>query len=88
MIHEMTLEEDFDIWWNKMRKYRTHDIPAKEFSKIKLIARHGSNRGWPGPQKDVKYWVELANGYAVGFRHDRGEIRWKKYAEFPIEKMK
>ena len=84
----LTLAEDFEMWWN-MRKYRKRDIPAKEFGDQKITYRHGSNRGWPGEQKDVDYWVELENGFAVGFRHGRSEsgMRRAKYAEFPVVKM-
>jgi len=37
------------------------------------------NDGWPGPEKDVKYWVRLKNNKAVGFR----EVKPGK-AEFPV----
>lgn len=80
----MTLEEDFGIWWN-MKKYSTADIPAREFGSCKIKQRHGSNRGWPGVEKDVEYWVELEGGTAVGFRHlKRPSGRWEKHAEFPV----
>ena len=84
----LTLAEDFEMWWN-MRKYRKREIPAKEFCDQKITYRHGSNRGWPGEQKDVDYWVELENGFAVGFRHGRSEsgLRRAKYAEFPVVKL-
>ena len=85
---QLTLAEDFEMWWN-MRKYRKRDIPAKLFGHQKITVKHASNRGWPGEQKDVDYWVELENGYAVGFRHGRSEsgMRRAKYAEFPVVKM-
>jgi len=85
---DLTLAEDFDPWW-KMKKYKTRDIPAKEFSDQIVVMRHGSNSGWPGEQKDVAYWVELDNGFAVGFRHGRSKtgIRRAKYAEFPVAKI-
>lgn len=61
----MTLNEDFSIWWN-MAKYQKATIPAKEFRDIEITVKHGSNTGWPGPERDVHYWVELANNWAVG----------------------
>jgi hypothetical protein len=73
-----TLKQDFDIWWN-MRKYKTKDIPAKKYGNRKIIDTHALNHGWPGPETDVNYWVELDNGMAVGFR----EPKLGK-AEFPV----
>lgn len=83
-----TLAEDFHPWWN-MHKYKNHEIPAREFGDCEITEQHASNRGWPGEQKDVEYWVELDNGFAVGFRHGRTEsgARRAKYAEFPVVKM-
>lgn len=77
----MTLEEDFNIWWN-MPKYQDVTIPARQFGTVKILARHGSNFGWPGPEKDVNYWVELENGWAVGIVAPR-----KKNASFPLYMM-
>ena len=77
----MKLIEDFDIWWN-MPKYKDAEIAAKEFSDIEIKQRNGSNQGWPGPEKDVQYWVELENGYAVGIVTPR-----KKPATFPVYSM-
>lgn len=84
----LTLEQDFDAWWN-LPKYRKVDIEAKKFGNVRIVRRHGGNHGWPGVDRDVKYWVELENGYAVGMVHRKGETgtRYKKYAEFPVEKM-
>lgn len=82
---KLTLGEDFSPWWN-MRKYQTRDIPAREFAENIVVYKHASNRGWPGEEKDVQYWVELDNGLAVGMRHGRSEsgVRRAKYAEFPV----
>ena len=87
-MRSLTLNEDFEMWW-KMRKYQDRDIPAREFGDQKVVYKHGSNHGWPGEEKDVQYWVELENGYAVGMRHGRSEsgMRRAKYAEFPVAKM-
>lgn len=77
----MTLFEDFDIWW-KMPKYKDVEILAKEFSDVEIKQRNGSNKGWPGPEKNVHYWVELENGYAVGIITPK-----KKPATFPFYRM-
>jgi len=84
----LTLAEDFAPWWN-MKKYQTREIDAQEFGNQIVKMRHGSNNGWPGPEKDVNYWVELDNGFAVGFRHGRSEsgVRRAKFADFPVVKM-
>lgn len=86
---ELTLNEDFAPWWN-LKKYQDRDIPARKFGDRIVVYKHGSNRGWPGEEGDVEYWVELDNGFAVGFRHGRSEsgVRRAKYAEFPVAKMK
>tara|TARA_B100001027_G_C16219687_1_gene309181 strand:- start:50 stop:385 length:336 start_codon:yes stop_codon:yes gene_type:complete len=79
--NETTLGLDFQWWWN-MRKYKKKDIPAKQFSDVKIKDRHAGNYGWPGPEKTVKYWVELENGWAVGMH----EVKRGK-AEFPMYEM-
>ena len=78
----MTLYEDFNIWW-KMPKFDKIDIPAKEYSDVEIVQRNGSNAGWPGPEKDVHYWVELENGMAVGIITPR-----KKPATFPFYRLR
>ena len=85
---ELTLSEDFNIWWN-MRKYKDRDFPARQFGDQIIVQKNASNKGWPGEEKDVEYWVELENGLAVGMVHRRGPsgTRRKKYAEFPIVAM-
>jgi len=87
-MNKLTLAEDFEIWWN-MPKYRKREILAKEFGDQTVTYKHGSNRGWPGEERDVDYWVELDNGFAVGMRHGRSEsgMRRAKYADFPVVKM-
>lgn len=74
----MKLGDDFAIWWN-MPKFEGIEIPVKEFSDVEIVQKHGSNAGWPGPEKDVHYWVELENGIAVGIITPR-----KKPATFPF----
>lgn len=78
----MTLIEDFNIWWD-MSKYKDVEILAKEFSDVEIKQRNGSNKGWPGPENNVHYWVELENGYAVGIITPK-----KKPATFPVYSMK
>jgi len=77
----MKLKDEFDIWW-KMKKYKKQDIPAKEYSKVEIVEINASNNGWPGPETDVKYWVELANNKAVGFHEP---VKGK--AQFPVYDM-
>ena len=79
---ENTLGLDFQWWWN-MKKYKKKDIPARQFSDIKIEQRYASNDGWPGPEQTVKYWVELENGYAVGMHEPK-----RGKAEFPFYQMK
>ena len=64
------------------RKYKKKDIPAKQFSDVKIKQRNAGNYGWPGPEKTVKYWVELVNGYAVGMHEPK-----RGKAEFPMYEM-
>jgi hypothetical protein len=73
-----TLKDDFDIWWN-MPKYKKKDIPAREYGSQEIMEVNGMNEGWPGPEKDVKYWVVLENNKAVGFRESK-----PGKAEFPV----
>lgn len=79
----MTLEEDFGIWWN-MPKYNNVTIPARGFGKEIIKSRHGSHYMWPGPE-DVRYWVELNNGWAVGIITPTTK---KGNAEFPMYLIK
>ena len=55
---------------------------------VKVIAEYGdladfTPKVWPGTHKNVYFWVELENGYAVGWNENpaRG---WS----FPVFKMK
>lgn len=62
------------------RSFRYADVEvAREYSHDGPCAV----RQWPGPQKNVYYWVELENGYAVGLNENpsRG---WS----FPVVKLK
>ena len=82
LVTENTLGLDFQWWWN-MKKYKKKDIPARQFSDIKIEQRYASNEGWPGPEQTVKYWVELENVYAVGMHEPK-----RGKAEFPFYQMK
>jgi len=64
------------------------DTRAYKMKDIKVVAEHGDPMdddmvGWIGTHKHVFYWVELENGYAVGWNENpaRG---WS----FPVVKMK
>jgi hypothetical protein len=84
-LKKQTLQDDFGIWWD-MPKYRNRDFEAKKYASNMITKVNVGKYGWPGPEKDVKYWVELDNGKVVGFRHglsDGGQRR-AKYAEFPV----
>jgi len=74
----MKLLDDFNIWW-RMPKYKDVTIPARQFGEIEIKERHASNQGWPGPERDVKYWVTLENGWVVGIVAPR-----KGNASFPM----
>ena len=82
-LKKQTLEDDFGIWWN-MPKYLNRDFEAKQYAKNMIVKVNVGNYRWPGPEKDVKYWVELDNGKVVGFRHGMSGSRRAKYAEFPV----
>ncbi len=64
------------------------ETQAFEMVNIKVIAEHGSliddnPKKWPGSHKNVYFWAELGNGYAVGWNENpvRG---WS----FPVFKIK
>tara|TARA_R110002153_G_scaffold259111_1_gene418684 strand:- start:212 stop:490 length:279 start_codon:yes stop_codon:yes gene_type:complete len=88
-VKKQTLQDDFGIWWD-MPKYRNKDFEAKKYAQNMITKVMVGNRGWAGPEKDVKYWVELDNGKVVGFRHgmSKGGERRAKYAEFPVYNKK
>ena len=71
-----------------MRKYKKKEIPAKQFSDVKIKDLPQVTMDGPGPKKKkkkkktVKYWVELENGWAVGMH----EVKRGK-AEFPMYEM-
>lgn len=59
---------------------------ARKYADVTVVAEHDSwkpGQKWIGTHKNVMFWVELENGYAVGFNESpaRG---WG----FPVEKMK
>ena len=84
-LKKQTLAEDFGIWWD-MPKYANRDFEARKYADNMIVKVDLGNRRWPGPEKDVKYWVELDNGKVVGFRHglSDGGKRRARYAEFPV----
>lgn len=53
------------------------DTPAYRFCDVEVVSAHGDpddqiRERWPGPQKNVYFWVKLANGYAVGWNENPG----------------
>jgi len=57
---------------------------ARKFADVKVVKEHDArDKVWPGSHKNVTYWYELENGYAVGF-NENPAIGWS----FPVIKMK
>ena len=63
------------------------DTQAYKFRDVEVTAEHGGlydehPKGWPGTHKNVYFWVELVNGFAVGWNENpaRG---WS----FPVVKI-
>ena len=57
---------------------------ARKFANVEVIKKYDAREDpWIGKHKNVTYWFELENGYAVGFNESpaRG---WS----FPVEKIK
>ncbi len=84
-VKKQTLEDDFSIWWD-LPKYKNKDFEAKQYADNMITKVNVGKYGWTGPERDVKYWVELDNGKVVGFRHGMSASgkRRAKYAEFPV----
>ena len=60
------------------------DTQAYKFKDVRVIKKHDAReKPWPGTHKNITYWWELANGYAVGMNENlaRG---WS----FPVIKLK
>ena len=73
MPHEFTKGSEYV----ETRAYRYRDA--------EVVSEHGTmhdRKPWPGKEKNVYYWVVLANGYAVGWNENpaRG---WS----FPVAKV-
>jgi hypothetical protein len=65
-----------------------YDERSYRYADVEVVREYGGGgdrirRAWPGPQQHVHFWVELANGYAVGWNENpsRG---WS----FPVMRMK
>ncbi len=73
------------VFGGTCQSIRTETLKQNDMSNMITKVNVGKY-GWPGPEKDVKYWVELDNGKVVGFRHgmSEGGQRRAKYAEFPV----
>lgn len=49
------------------------DVPAWKYADVEVSREHLVGQGgeqWPGPQKNVFFWVELVNGKAVGWNEN------------------
>ena len=66
------------------------DIKAYEFRDVAVVCERAlaleddgiAFKSWPGTHKNVTYWVELENGYAVGF-NENVCVGWS----FPVVKL-
>lgn len=48
-----------------------NDCKTRKFADIKVISKFDSRkRKWVGTHKNVTYWYELENGYAVGLNEN------------------
>jgi len=57
---------------------------ARKFADVEVVQSHYSHdTRWPGTQKNVHFWVELANGKAVGW-NENPATGWS----FPVHVMK
>jgi hypothetical protein len=59
------------------------DDRARKFADIEVISEHHNfSKKWIGKQKNVGFWVELSNGYAVGMNENPA-----RGLSFPVIKM-
>ena len=57
--------------WDDMPVAKHFDVEVvTEFSIVASNAIKKNVRRWPGPQKNVYSWVQLANGKAVGWNEN------------------
>lgn len=85
----MTLKESMPYEFmrgefDNCKAFNFKDIEVKEeHSSFSLGTFHNKWIRWPGKEKNVHLWVELVNGYVVGFNENpaRG---WS----FPVIKIK
>lgn len=68
------------------------DMPVAKHFNVEVVKQYkdrpsnmltGEVRAWPGKQKNVSVWVELANGKAVGF-NENPSTGWT----FPVINLK
>jgi hypothetical protein len=60
------------------------DVPSYKFRDVPVKKEYDGTRfRWPGVQKNVYFWVELENGYAVGWNENPSK-GWS----FPLVKIK
>ena len=68
--------------WEFSQSY--HKSEGFKYVDVVVTEQHfGSSGKWPGTHKNVTYWVELENGYAVGWNRNKSK-GWS----FPVYKMK
>ncbi len=47
------------------------DFPSWKYRNVTVEMEHDSrDKAWPGKHKNVTYWWELSNGYAVGLNEN------------------
>jgi hypothetical protein len=52
-------------------KFASEEYTQPRYANVKVTKEHfGDNNHWPGKHKHVYYWVELENGYAVGWNEN------------------
>jgi hypothetical protein len=60
------------------------DVRAYNYRDVEVVTEHFSDGNvWPGPQKNVHFWVELVNEVAVGW-NENPERGWS----FPVVSLK
>lgn len=77
-----------DIMPNEFISGSYDDTRAYKMKDEKVVAEYGAIEGytpkpWPGIHKNIYFWVELENGFAVGWNENPAK-GWS----FPVVKIK
>lgn len=73
-----------DVLPNEFMGCEFDNCRARQFTNIEIIKEHDSREEcWIGKHKNVTYWFELNNGYAVGLNENPA-----RGLSFPVEKIK